>query len=44
MSAETIGLADLGELDLLEHDYEAARAAYAAALTGSAAARRKPTS
>jgi predicted ATPase/class 3 adenylate cyclase len=33
VSIETIGLADLGELDLLEHDYEAARAAYAAALT-----------
>jgi predicted ATPase/class 3 adenylate cyclase len=32
VSMETIGLADLGELDLLEHDYEAARAAYAAAL------------
>jgi hypothetical protein len=26
VSVETIGLADLGELDLLEHDYEAARA------------------
>jgi predicted ATPase/class 3 adenylate cyclase len=33
VSIETVGLADLGELDLLEHDYEAARAAYAAALT-----------
>jgi hypothetical protein len=33
VSMETNGLADLGELDLLEHDYEAARAAYAAALT-----------
>jgi predicted ATPase/tetratricopeptide (TPR) repeat protein len=33
VSMETNGLADLAELDLLEHDYEAARAAYAAALT-----------
>jgi predicted ATPase len=33
VSMETVGLADLGELDLLEHDYEAARAGYAAALT-----------
>ena len=33
VSMETSGLVDLGELDLLEHDYEAARAAYAAALT-----------
>jgi tetratricopeptide (TPR) repeat protein len=33
VSMETVGFADLGELDLLEHDYEAARAAYAAALT-----------
>jgi predicted ATPase/class 3 adenylate cyclase len=33
VGVEIIGLADLGELDLLEHDYEAARAAYAAALT-----------
>ena len=32
-SLETIGLADLGWLDLLEHDYESSRAAYAAALT-----------
>jgi predicted ATPase len=30
---ETIGLADLGWLDLLEHDYESARTAYAAART-----------
>jgi tetratricopeptide (TPR) repeat protein len=30
---EAVGLADLGWLDLLEHDYESARAAYAAALT-----------
>jgi predicted ATPase/class 3 adenylate cyclase len=30
---ETTGLADLGWLDLLEHDYESARAAYAAART-----------
>jgi predicted ATPase/class 3 adenylate cyclase len=30
---ETIGLADLGALNLIEHDYEPARAAYAAALT-----------
>jgi hypothetical protein len=29
---EAVGLADLGWLDLLEHDYESARAAYAAAL------------
>ena len=33
LALETSGLADLGWLDLLEHDYEAARAAYAAALT-----------
>ncbi len=32
-SWETIGLADLGWLDLLEHDYESARAAYGTALT-----------
>jgi predicted ATPase/class 3 adenylate cyclase len=32
-SVETVALADLGWLDLLEHDYESARAAYAAALT-----------
>ena len=32
-SMETIGLADLGWLDLLEHDYASSRAAYAAALT-----------
>jgi predicted ATPase/class 3 adenylate cyclase len=30
---ETLGLADLGALDLIEHDYESSRAAYAAALT-----------
>jgi predicted ATPase/class 3 adenylate cyclase len=30
---EIIGLAELGWLDLLEHDYESSRAAYAAALT-----------
>ena len=29
---ETVGLADLGEHSLVEHDYESARAAYAAAL------------
>lgn len=33
MSLETLGLADLGALDLIEHDYESSRAAYAAALT-----------
>jgi predicted ATPase/class 3 adenylate cyclase len=33
VSVETIGLADLGWLDLLDHDYESSRAAYAAALT-----------
>jgi len=33
VSLETIGLADLGRLDLLDHDYESSRAAYAAALT-----------
>jgi tetratricopeptide (TPR) repeat protein len=33
VTVETIGLADLGWLDLLEHDYESSRAAYAAALT-----------
>jgi predicted ATPase/class 3 adenylate cyclase len=33
VSVETIGLADLGWLDLLEHDYKSSRAAYAAALT-----------
>jgi predicted ATPase len=33
LAFETLGLADLGWLDLLEHEYEAARAAYAAALT-----------
>ena len=32
-SFETIGLADLGRLDLFEHDYESAHTAYAAALT-----------
>jgi predicted ATPase len=32
-SVEIVALADLGGLDLLEHDYESARAAYAAALT-----------
>jgi predicted ATPase len=30
---ETLGLADLGALNLIEHDYESSRAAYAAALT-----------
>jgi tetratricopeptide (TPR) repeat protein len=30
---ETLGLADLGELSLLEHDYDSARAAYSDALT-----------
>jgi hypothetical protein len=30
---ETVGLADLGALNLIEHDYESSRAAYAAALT-----------
>jgi tetratricopeptide (TPR) repeat protein len=33
VGVEIIGLADLGWLDLLEHDYESSRAAYAAALT-----------
>src|SRR5215208_174464 len=33
VSLETIGLADLGWLDLLDHDYKSSRAAYAAALT-----------
>ena len=33
MTLETLGLADLGALDLIEHDYESSRAAYAAALT-----------
>jgi hypothetical protein len=33
VSVETIGLADLAWLDLLEHDYESSRAAYASALT-----------
>jgi predicted ATPase len=33
VSLETIALADLGWLDLLEHDYDSSRAAYAAALT-----------
>ena len=33
MTFETLGLADLGALDLIEHDYESSRAAYAAALT-----------
>ncbi len=33
MSLETLGLADLGALDLIERDYESSRAAYAAALT-----------
>src|SRR4029453_1606457 len=33
VSFETTGLADLGELNLLEHDYESSRAAYAAGLT-----------
>jgi len=33
LAFEAIGLGDLGWLDLLEHEYEAARAAYAAALT-----------
>jgi predicted ATPase/class 3 adenylate cyclase len=32
MVLETIGLADLGALNLIEHDYESSRAAYAAAL------------
>jgi predicted ATPase len=32
-SFETIGLADLGRVDLFEHDYESARTAYEAALT-----------
>jgi tetratricopeptide (TPR) repeat protein len=32
-SVETISLADLGWLDLLEHDYASSRTAYAAALT-----------
>jgi tetratricopeptide (TPR) repeat protein len=32
-SFETIGLADLGRVELLERDYESARTAYAAALT-----------
>jgi predicted ATPase len=30
---ETVGLSDLGRLDLLEHDYESAHTAYSAALT-----------
>jgi tetratricopeptide (TPR) repeat protein len=33
MTLETLGLADLGALELIEHDYESSRAAYAAALT-----------
>jgi tetratricopeptide (TPR) repeat protein len=33
VSFETTGLADLGELNLLEHDYESSRTAYAAGLT-----------
>ena len=33
MTLETLGLADLGALDLIEHDYESSRAAYAAVLT-----------
>jgi tetratricopeptide (TPR) repeat protein len=33
VSLETLGLADLGALNLIEHDYESSRAAYAAALT-----------
>jgi predicted ATPase len=33
VGVEIIGLADLGWLDLLDHDYESSRAAYAAALT-----------
>ncbi len=33
LTLETLGLADLGALDLIEHDYESSRAAYAAALT-----------
>jgi hypothetical protein len=33
VTMETLGLAGLGDLDLFEHDYEAARAAYAAAST-----------
>jgi predicted ATPase len=32
VTIETIGLADLGSLDLLEHDHESSRAAYTAAL------------
>ena len=33
VTLETLGLGDLGALNLIEHDYESARAAYAAALT-----------
>jgi tetratricopeptide (TPR) repeat protein len=33
VSVEIVGLADLGWLDLLEHDYESSRSAYAAAMT-----------
>ena len=33
VSLETLGLADLGALNLIEHDYVRSRAAYAAALT-----------
>ena len=40
--SRAIGLADLGWLDLLEHDYESARAAYAAARTQLHGARQVP--
>ncbi len=33
LALETVGLADLGTLNLVEHEYEPARAAYAAVLT-----------
>jgi predicted ATPase len=33
VTLETLGLADLGALNLIEHDYKSSRAAYAAALT-----------
>ena len=38
---ETLGLADLGAIDLAEHDYESARVAYAAVLTQLRSTARK---